>query len=320
VYRPHASAQAKMDPPRNATTPVAPVYRPTAPARTVISGSLSPAPVAQRKTFGQYVWALNKKGILSPKVKERLREGQEAIQKTRKKLGAGAGNITQQVDRSSGISYVTTHFVKQVANEYTKQGVNPLEAWAIAARRGSAGNCDEFAAVTYFYLLEMNINDNVSVVALPDVHHHFVMIGDVADPANDDAVVVDPWPAKGFAVRYQEWEYKGETMETTLGPTLSTGQTPLKAARAKLNLAGHTKKAVDKGLTEAFQQYATSENLKKQIEVEKAKPVGGGRYLWGNVNTVKKENLEKLENAFIKHADFEQVLMSDEELAASLLA
>jgi hypothetical protein len=146
------------------------------------------------------------------------------------------------------------------------------------------------------------------------------MIGDVSDPENDEAVVVDPWPAKGFAVRYKEWEYRGEKMKVTVGPTVSQGQTPLKAARAKLNLAGYDKKAVHTGLKHAFDRYSTSENLKKQIEVEKAKRVEDGRYLWGNVSTIKKENLKKLDNLFIKHATFDQVLMDDDELAASFLS
>ena len=316
MYRPQTVAQPRIAPQPNGIS-APPVYRPNIPVLPSPTGGPSRASTIQQNTFGQYVWLLNSRGKLSEKVKKRLREGQEAIQKTRRKLNAGVGNITQQVDRSSGISYVTTHYVKYIAGEYAKLGVGALESWAIAARRGSAGNCDEFAAVTYFHLLEMNTNDNVSVVGLPDVHHHFVLIGNVNDPENDEAVVVDPWPAKGFAVRYKEWEYNGERMQTTLGPTLSQGQTPLKSARATLKQSGYTRKAVYEGLKHAFDQYGSSAELKEKIEAEKAKV--DGRYLWGNVNTVKKEDLAKLDAIFIKEASFNHVLMSDEELAGAFL-
>lgn len=234
-------------------------------------------------SFGQYKQILHEKGHLSNKRDKRLREGQEAISKTRAKLGAGAGNIKEQVAKSSGVSFVTTNYVKKTGQQYTSQGINFLEAWAIAARRGSAGNCDEFAAVTYFYLLAMNTGEPISVVGLPDVHHHFVMIGDVNNPSADDAVVVDPWPAKGYAVLYDHWQYKGEKMAVTLGPTTSTGQTPLKDARKTLNSAGRTRSSFARGLKEEFGHYESGEKMREGIrDVHQA-----GGYFWGNRHTVK---------------------------------
>ena len=245
-------------------------------------------------SFGQYKQILHEEGLLSNKRDKRLREGQEAILKTRAKLGAGAGNIKEQVSKSSGVSFVTTNYVKKTGQQYASQGINFLEAWAIAARRGSAGNCDEFAAVTYFYLLAMNTGDSISVVGLPDVHHHFVMIGDVNNPSGDDAVVVDPWPAKGYAVLYDHWQYKGEKMAVTLGPTTSTGQTPLKDARRTLNNAGQTRRSFDRGLKEEFGHYDSGEDMRDGIRgVHRA-----GGYFWGNRHTLKESIRQNIKAEF----------------------
>jgi len=246
-------------------------------------------------SFAKYKLFLNEKGVLTDKRAKRLREGQEAILKTRAKLNAGAGNITEQVVKSSGVSFVTTNYVKKTAQDYTSKGINFLEAWAISARRGSAGNCDEFAAVTYFYLLEMNTGEPISVVGLPNVGHHFVMIGDVADPSGDDAVVVDPWPAKGYAVLYDHWQYEGQKMAVTLGPTTSTGQTPLKGARQTLNNAGHNKKSFVRGLNEEFDRFGSGKEVKKTIDTVNQGP---DRYFWGNKHTLKDAYRKRLKQVF----------------------
>jgi len=261
-----------------------------------LTGNTSHSKSVVQPSFGQYKQILHEKGQLSNKRDKRLREGQEAISKTRAKLGAGAGNIKEQVAKSSGVSFVTTNYVKKTGQQYTSQGINFLEAWAIAARRGSAGNCDEFAAVTYFYLLAMNTGDSISVVGLPDVHHHFVMIGDVNNPSGDDAVVVDPWPAKGYAVLYDHWQYKGEKMAVTLGPTTSTGQTPLKDARKTLNSAGHTRGSFARGLKEEFGHYESGEKMREGIRgVHQA-----GGYFWGNRHTVKETIRQGLKAEFAR--------------------
>jgi hypothetical protein len=77
---------------------------------------------------------------------------------------------------------------------------DPGMACAIVAHRGTADNCDEFAAVKYFCVLQMNPGENICLWGLPDGRHHSLMIGDTSNPAAVEAVVVDPWSAKGFAV------------------------------------------------------------------------------------------------------------------------
>jgi hypothetical protein len=287
VHDPRLEAEADRMAQRALTlpAPAAPPYPPYAPKRVKVA----------QPSFEKYMARLHEAGQLSDKAQKRLREGQDAIRRTRKKLNTGAGNITQQVVASSGLSFVTTHHVKNTATGYAGiGGVHFLEAWAIAARRGSAGNCDEFAAVTYFYLLEMATGDNISVVGLPDVHHHFVMIGSTADPSGDETVIVDPWPAQGFAVLHKHWQYSKERLAVTLGPTRSNGQTPLKDARAKLNTTGHTRERFDGDLKYAFDAYGKGSEMRKKIgEVHK-----GGGYLWSNEHTLSKENLDWLNNHF----------------------
>ena len=304
VYRPgsftpppRATAPIPRTPPvqaRRIAPPVPPLPQRHVLQRAALSNARLPSRVIQPTTFEQYNLALEEQGLSSNKIAKRLRAGQDAIIKTRKKLGFGAGNISQQVVKSSGASFVNTGFVKSTGTEYSKQGIGFLEAWAIAARRGSAGNCDEFAAVTYFYLLEMNIADSVSVVGLPDVHHHFVLIGDPANPIADDAVVVDPWPAKGIAVLYKHWEYKGENMKVTVGPTLSKGQTPLKDARQTLKQAGLNRAAFEQGLKEAYDKYGSGKEVKKQVNEVHSK----GGYFWGNEHTLKQDIRQNLTTHF----------------------
>ncbi|HJR08854.1 MAG TPA: hypothetical protein VJ842_16460 [Pyrinomonadaceae bacterium] len=298
VYRPQSNALQLSGGRATNPTKQHPPNQQTKPARPQMAQvrSVNSAPVGStiQCNFELYSRFLEHKNFMTPKIQKRLQEGQEAILKTRKKLSAGAGNIGNQVKTSQGYSFALTHHAKETANLYASTGVtgNPIEAWAISARRARAGNCDEFAAVTYYYLLEMNTGDDISVVGLPDVHHHFVLIGDPANPSTDDAVVVDPWPAKGWAVHYDHWEYKGSKMQVTLGPTRSTGQTPLKTARTKLNKLGHTKEQFDKATNAMFDKYASSEKMRTKIdEIAKDKQ---RRYFWGNEYTMKEEHIQSL--------------------------
>jgi hypothetical protein len=126
------------------------------------------------------------------------------------------------------------------------------------------------------------------------------MIGDVNNPIVDEAVVVDPWPAKGFAVLYDHWEYKGAKLAVTFGPTRSQGQTPLKAARAKLNASEHTKRAFDVGLREAYDQYGTGEEMRGKIkEIYQAGLLDPSkRYFWGNEHTLSEKGREFLDRYY----------------------
>jgi hypothetical protein len=121
-----------------------------------------------------------------------------------------------------------------------------------------------------------------------------VLIGDVANPETDDAVVVDPWPAQGIAVLYKHWQYNGETMKTTAGPTASKGQTPLKDARHKLKQSGFTRSAFHRGLKEEYSKFGSGEEVRKQVNTVNS----GGGYFWGNEYTLKENIRQNLDTHF----------------------
>ena len=97
-----------------------------------------------------------------------------------------------------------------------------LAAQSIAARKTGAGNCDHFAAVSLFYLMEHAVKGSCLIYRLSvtssEGGHSVVVIADDdwtpdmtrSDPAYHTAVVVDAWPTNAFAVRWDDWFYKAE--------------------------------------------------------------------------------------------------------------
>jgi hypothetical protein len=278
--------------------------------------------VIQRATFEQYLDRLESVGttydervtVATPAaVIKRLKDGQEATAYTRQKLGSGAGNLMDQVTKTGSTSYAFAGYVYQMADQYQKTGsIGFSEAWALAAIRGSSGNCDMFAAVAYHYLLKKNTGDNINIVSLPSVKHHFVLITDTTDPDpthpdGDTAVVVDAWPAKGYSVKFAHWTYAKETLKVTLGPTTSTGQDLLATAETQLNQKDLNVKAFDKGMTEYFDAYKTGAELRKQVEER----VKHGSYFYGNTHNLSDKNEARLEDW---HGKYEAWKTTNEKL------
>jgi hypothetical protein len=179
------------------------------------------------------------------KVKRRLSLANEAIAYTRKKLSFGAGNVTEQIKESGGwsskLASDAQHFAGQMltkigekdlsqANLEVPRGlmdapkgtkkqeeINFAALRAISAKWHGAGVCDEFAAVTFFYLQKRkqgNDDEFYRVSVTGNDSAHAVVI--IADPGLDatqimestTAVVADAWPTRPFAVRVSDWKYK----------------------------------------------------------------------------------------------------------------
>jgi hypothetical protein len=193
------------------------------------------------------------------KISRRLDLGNKAIKYTRDKLPFGAGNVRAQIEASNGwsgqlaseagglarkmvkSSYIGTYDLPMASKETLETRASLPAEWkaqdaerqlrinygacrAISAKWHGAGVCDDFAAVTFFFLqkqkdaedkfyrVTVSLNDDKSL-------SHAVVI--IADPglneeeimASPTAVVADPWPTSPFAVLVSDWKYAKSTVK-----------------------------------------------------------------------------------------------------------
>jgi hypothetical protein len=184
--------------------------------------------------YSDYTSWLDKQPIPMPlrgTLNNRLRLAQQAIAYTRQKLVHGAGNITAQVEKSKHYSYKYTREAYARENSLAKKLLKPEDdrsdilvklviAQAITARKTRAGNCDHFAAVSLFYLLEHAPQNTGRLFRLSvggsGTGHSVVIYADedwtphVASDQNayQTAVVVDAWPTYAFACAWADWKYR----------------------------------------------------------------------------------------------------------------
>ncbi|PTL85926.1 CFI-box-CTERM domain-containing protein [Vitiosangium sp. GDMCC 1.1324] len=160
---------------------------------------------------------------------DRLTVGQAAIQFTRQKLRHGAGNITEQVKKSKKYSTLYTIQAYELGDELNKsittsksQTLNRLASQAIVARKLGAGNCDHFAAVSFFYLLEHASPSVGTVFRVSVTGHSVAVLADKQWTPTDTtrcktAVVVDAWPTNPFCVAWNDWFYKDTSPKIIIG-------------------------------------------------------------------------------------------------------
>lgn len=175
----------------------------------------------------QPVWVTHRQSL-----SVRLMLGQQAIEFTRQKLPHGAGNIKEQVEKSKKYSTFYTiqayELGKQVVTDMTSkhEKLNYLAAQAITARKLGAGNCDHFAAVSFFYLLEHAEKKQGCVYRVRVTGHSVAVLADAGWTPTDvakckTAVVVDAWPTNPFCVAWEDWVYKDKE------PAIVVGVNPL---------------------------------------------------------------------------------------------
>ncbi len=187
-----------------------------------------------KPTYDDYKKWLDKQTIpamLRATLNNRLGWAQRAIAYTRQKLVHGAGNITEQVKKSKEYSVLYTRqaylrypaFAQKLERDTHGREdklLNNLLAQAITARKTRAGNCDHFAAIALFYLIEHAPTNSGMLFRLSvgtSGNGHSVVIyadGDwtpaVANDQNSyhTAVVVDAWPTHAFACAWADWKYR----------------------------------------------------------------------------------------------------------------
>ncbi len=174
-------------------------------------------------------------------VRRRLALAQTAIGYTRAKLPFGAANIKAQFESSLGwshdlagkIDYLAGGIFGKLGNRVIEKEdigkvtwgkernenaghLNLMAARAIVARKAGAGVCDDFAAVTLFYLQRhAGGQDQMYRISVDvgNLAHAVIVIGDPGLQStdlmsSDTSVVVDAWPTEPFAVRAKEWKYR----------------------------------------------------------------------------------------------------------------
>jgi hypothetical protein len=204
---------------------------------------------ASKETYGEHL----KSDVLNKlheedaiKTTRRLLLANAAIEYTRGKLSFGAGNVQEQIEKSSGRSIKLASDAQDLAGTMAQKiggkdlskanlaedpslnkvlpasnvprqtEINAAACRAISAKWHGAGVCDDFAAVTFFYLQKQkkDVQDEFYRVSVSnnDLAHAVVII---ADPGLNEAeimnsataVVADPWPTLPFAVRVSDWKY-----------------------------------------------------------------------------------------------------------------
>jgi len=156
---------------------------------------------------------------------------QRAIAYARQKLIHGAGNITEQVKKSKeySVKYAKEAYdrspvlagkLNKSHHSQDRQLLNHFVTQAMTARKTRAGNCDHFAAVCLFYLVEHAPKNTGMLfrltVGTTGSKHAVVIYGDdnwAPDVATDQeayhsAVVVDAWPTHAFACAWPDWKYR----------------------------------------------------------------------------------------------------------------
>ena len=185
------------------------------------------------------------------KLLHRLDSGEHVRREVRRKLDVGAGNLKDQVDGSDGESKARAQQVFKSSFDFTNYlrsvdgpGAYDRKPHAIAARWLGAGNCDEFAMVSYYSLLKLNIGEPISMIGCPDPGHHVALIGDWTDPFGDDAVVVDAWPSQGWAVLFKDWTYSEKAIIERM-TAFSDGADLLGPVRAALRAGNLSRQKVE---------------------------------------------------------------------------
>ena len=208
------------------TPPVAPPQKPRIVQPKVNAGRS----IQLKPNYKDYKAWLDKQRMstgLRGTLNSRLALAQRAIAYTRQKLIHGAGNITEQVKQSMeySVKYTKETYDRSPAlsqkllkpnHGREDQLLNHLLTQAITARKTRAGNCDHFAAVSLFYLVEHAPKNSGMLFRLSvgtSGNGHSVVIyaddnwtPDVPDDqaAYHTAVVVDAWPTHAFACAWAD--------------------------------------------------------------------------------------------------------------------
>ncbi|RLM27743.1 hypothetical protein BIY29_01270 [Brenneria alni] len=151
---------------------------------------------AQTLGIGTYE---SKRVIVSTSTMEHLQLTQDTLRKVKMMLPYGAGNQAADVIYTGGESMARTNMIRETPFSHPAQS-------ARESARHQAGNCQEYALLSYTLLAQQPINAPVSLVQDKNWCHIYVLIGDPRDQVwgEKNTVVVDPWVRYPSATTLQE--------------------------------------------------------------------------------------------------------------------
>lgn len=157
--------------------------------------------------------------VVSPGTMTRLEWATRAIQYVNNEVFIyGAGNQKDDIRRTGGIASVRTQELRLPSNRRVDKsgpellaegsGLNPgaePARQAMLARYWHAGACDDYSNVTFNFLREKLSGTMLTRCAAGDLHHAFVIVGDLANDSDQELVVADPWPTEPQACTWADF-------------------------------------------------------------------------------------------------------------------
>lgn len=141
---------------------------------------------------------------------DRLRQANDVLQQTREAMPIGRGNVTTDIDATSGHSYRTYSAARVVRNS-RKLNVLPVHRAAIAEIAG-AGNCGEHAAVAVHKLAAgLSEGQEVHSVVNREADHGWAELRTPAAPHERPTIVVDAW-GEGPAIHAEDGVFTSEAI------------------------------------------------------------------------------------------------------------
>lgn len=140
---------------------------------------------------------------VTSKILEKLDMADRATCATRSLLRYGAGNQLVDIAHSNGESFARVAHLRRKALD-TKRLL-----------RHQAGNCGEFAYLTFNLLASQRRTDPVSIAQWDGLDHNFVILGDPREKGPEHIVVADAWVNFPIAhtLRHNGW-FEGRVLST----------------------------------------------------------------------------------------------------------
>ena len=142
-----------------------------------------------------------------------LQIGEQAIAFAKSCMPDGAGNITADIKKSRGASYLRSLLARKIAPPHDDDKLHTRET-AYSAFATGGGNCDEYASIVAIWLRQNGpIGKYIAFCEEPSMDHVFVVIkNDDENHITENDIVVDAWPPQARALLAKHYKIPPDQM------------------------------------------------------------------------------------------------------------